>query len=72
MRRYINALGTKLGDKGINIAALNFRRHAAQGEFAEELVEVIDHGAGTVISFDGQRTEWVRREDGEWVERPSR
>ena len=32
MRRDINALGTKLGDKGINIAALNFRRHAAQGE----------------------------------------
>jgi len=37
--------------------------------FAEDLVERIDHGAGTVISLDGVDKEWVRLENGEWEER---
>lgn len=37
--------------------------------FAEDLVERIDRGAGTVISLDGVDKEWVRLENGEWEER---
>jgi len=38
--------------------------------FADELVEMVDHSPGTVISLDGQDKEWVRLPNGEWEERP--
>lgn len=38
--------------------------------FSDDLVEMLDHGAGTVMSLDGQDTEWVRLPSGEWEERP--
>ena len=37
---------------------------------SNDLVEVIDHSSGTVVSVDGQETEWVRLADGEWQEHP--
>jgi hypothetical protein len=36
--------------------------------FAPDLVEVLDHGAGTEITIDGVDKKWVRRADGEWDE----
>jgi hypothetical protein len=37
--------------------------------FAEHLVEMLDHGAGTVVSLDGSDSEFVRLPSGEWLER---
>ena len=37
--------------------------------FAEDLIETIDHGAGTVVTLDGVDKEWVRLPNGEWQER---
>ena len=37
--------------------------------FADELVETVNHSPGTVIALDGQDTEWVRLDNGEWQER---
>jgi hypothetical protein len=38
--------------------------------FSANLVELIDHGEGTVIRLDGMDTECVRLPNGEWLERP--
>lgn len=38
--------------------------------FSDDLVEMLDHGAGTVMSIDGSDTAWVRLASGEWEERP--
>jgi hypothetical protein len=36
--------------------------------FAPELLEFVDHAAGTEISLDGVSKKWVRSETGEWIE----
>ncbi len=36
--------------------------------FAPELIEFVDHGAGTEIRLDGVPMKWVRTEAGEWEE----
>jgi len=36
--------------------------------FAPELLEFIDHGAGTEIRFNGIPRKWTRDESGEWIE----
>jgi hypothetical protein len=44
---------------------------AARGEslwFAPDLIEVINHGAGTEITLDGVDKKWIRRADGGWDE----
>jgi hypothetical protein len=38
--------------------------------FDEGIVEIIDNGAGTVISLDGSSLEYVLDESGEWAARP--
>jgi hypothetical protein len=37
---------------------------------SEGLLEMIDCGAGTVISLAGSDTEWVRQANGEWTAQP--
>ena len=37
--------------------------------FVPDLLEFIDHSAGTDVKIDG--TEWIRTEDGDWEEFPS-
>ena len=32
------------------------------------LVEFIDHGAGTEVTFAGSPAKWVRQSDGSWVD----
>lgn len=39
--------------------------------FADDLVEQIYHAPGTVLSLEGQNTEWVRLPNGEWQEKSS-
>jgi hypothetical protein len=36
--------------------------------FAEDLLELIDHGAGTQIKLKGVSKKWTRSESGEWIE----
>ena len=38
--------------------------------FSDDLVEMLDHGAGTAMTIDGQDIEWVRLPSGEWEGRP--
>lgn len=63
----VSVIGSTAEDYAINV---HFDDLDEGFWFAEDLVELVDHGAGTVISLDGQQTEWVRLADGEWQERP--
>jgi hypothetical protein len=38
--------------------------------FAADLVEFVDHGAGTEFSLDGVDKKLIRRADGGWDEKP--
>ena len=40
--------------------------------FEPELLEFIDHGAGTEISLTGVDKKWTRTADGEWIEQPTK
>jgi hypothetical protein len=61
-------IGELRQDRALNV------RIEQRGEalwFAPELLEFIDHGAGTTATIDGAPQKWVRAEDGEWVESPT-
>src|SRR6185436_9990147 len=36
--------------------------------FASELLEFVDHAAGTEIRLDGVPKTWTRKKSGEWIE----
>ena len=36
--------------------------------FAPDLLEFVDHGAGTTVTIHGVPKKWVRTETGDWVE----
>jgi len=36
--------------------------------FSAELLELVDHGAGTEIRLDGVDKKWTRAADGSWIE----
>jgi hypothetical protein len=60
-----------IGDRGEDHAVnVHFEERDEGFWFAEDLVELVDHGAGTVVTLDGVDKEWVRLPDGEWQERP--
>jgi hypothetical protein len=63
----VETVGDRGDDHAVNV-------HSDEREegfwFAEHLIEVIDHGAGTVVTLDGVDKEWVRLPNGEWQERP--
>ncbi len=63
----VSVIGSSADDYAINV---HLEELGESIWFSEELVEMIDHGAGTVISLDGQETEWVRLANGDWEERP--
>lgn len=60
-------IGTLQGGWAVNV---NFEEREGEFWFAPELLELVDHGAGTVIGLDGSSVEFVRRADGGWDERP--
>ena len=60
-------IGEMRDDSAINV---HFDDSNSNFWFSAELVETIDHGAGTVVSLDGQDIEWVRLTDGTWEQRP--
>ncbi|MBS2006387.1 MAG: hypothetical protein JST01_05065 [Cyanobacteria bacterium SZAS TMP-1] len=38
--------------------------------FAENLIRLVDHGAGMELRLDGQDKKWIRTASGEWKEEP--
>ncbi|HEX3466808.1 MAG TPA: hypothetical protein VHT05_01780 [Candidatus Elarobacter sp.] len=38
--------------------------------FSEDLLEFVDHGAGTTVTLDGADKKWVRTESGSWEVHP--
>src|SRR5690242_3059337 len=60
-------IGTLQGEWAINV---NFEDREGAFWFAPELLELVDHGAGSVFGLDASPVEYVRRADGGWDERP--
>ena len=63
----VSVIGSLAQDHAINV---HFEETNADFWFSEDLLELVDHGAGTVIAIDEAETEWVRLQNGEWEERP--
>lgn len=60
-------IGTLHGEWALNV---HFEDREGEFWFAPELLEFVDHGAGTVIGLAVSPVEYVRRADGGWDERP--
>jgi hypothetical protein len=63
----VSVIGSTADDYAVNV---HFEALDDSFWFSEDLVERVDRGEGTVISLEGRDSEWVRRADGEWEERP--
>jgi hypothetical protein len=63
----VDVIGAASADSALNV---HFEERGESFWFAEELVELIDHNAGTTISLEGVDKEWVRLPGGAWQERP--
>ena len=63
----VSVIGATADDYAVNV---HFDELDEEFWFSDDLVEHVDHGAGTVISLDGQDVEWVRLSNGDWQERP--
>ena len=63
----VSVIGTITDDYAVNVF---FDELDEDFWFADDLVEQVDHGAGTVISLDGVDKEWIRLPNGDWKERP--
>jgi hypothetical protein len=61
----VSVIGSSADDFAVNV---HFDELNDSFWFSEDLVEVVDHGEGTVIRLDGQDTAWVRVADGTWKE----
>jgi hypothetical protein len=62
----IEFIGTSAQDVALNI---HFASRNESFWFAPELVQLVDHGAGTEVTLNGVNKKWVRRQDGGWDER---
>ena len=63
----VDVIGSRAEDFALNV---HFDELDEAYWFADDLVEFIDHGAGSVMSLDGVDFEWVRLPNGDWEERP--
>ena len=63
----VSVIGSPTEDYAINV---HFEEIEGKYWFATDLLELVDHGPGTVVTLEGQDREWVRLPSGEWVERP--
>lgn len=64
----VAVVGTLSEDCAVNV---HFEEFDEGYWFTEDLVELVDHAAGTVIAIEGQDTEWVRLPDGKWQAKSS-
>jgi hypothetical protein len=62
-----DVIGTPLKDYAVSVFIEDVQD---QFWFAEQLLEFVDHGAGSLARLDGVDKEWVRNTDGSWDERP--
>ena len=61
----ITVVGQLVGDYALNV---HFEGRTDTLWFTPELLEFVDHSAGTEITFDGVPKKWTRSASGEWVE----
>ena len=65
----VTVIGQLVGDYALNV---NFEGRKDTLWFAPQLLEFVDHGAGTEISLDGVPKKFTRNASGEWVESPQK
>jgi hypothetical protein len=65
----IAAIGTLQSDYAINVY---FKDRKDSVWLAPELVEFLDHGAGTEISLEGVPKKWTRDATGKWIEKSTK
>lgn len=65
----VEVIGEPKTDYAINVF---FESQKKSYWFASDLLEFIDHAAGTEVAFEGVRKKWVRAESGEWIEHPQK
>jgi hypothetical protein len=65
----IAVVGTLQSDYAINVQFVD-RQDSVW--IAPELVEFLDHGAGTEITLEGVQKKWTRGSSGEWIERSTK
>ena len=61
----VTVVGKLVGDYALNV---HFEGRPNTLWFTPELLEFVDHGAGSEISLDGVQKKLTRNENGEWVE----
>ena len=65
----VSVIGQLVDDYALNV---HFDGRKETFWFIPELLELIDHGAGTEIRVGGVPKSWVRSETGEWIEKPDK
>jgi hypothetical protein len=63
----VEVIGDVTRDYAINVF---FEEQDESLWFSPDLLELVDHGAGTEITLDGVDKKWTRTESGEWIESP--
>jgi hypothetical protein len=63
----VSVIGSAADDQAVNVY---FDELEEDFWFAETLIEMVGHGAGTVAGIEGSDFEFVRLENGEWEKRP--
>jgi hypothetical protein len=58
-----------IGPSGVDYAInVHFEDRKESFWFASELVEIVDHAAGSEITLDGVNKKWIRQSDSSWEE----
>ena len=65
----VPVVGASTQDHAINV---HFEGRSDTLWFAPELLEFVDHAAGTEIRLDGVPKKWTRSASGEWIEAPQK
>ncbi len=64
----VEVIGEVRDDYAINV---HFDGRDEDLWFADDLVEFVDHAAGTEIRYECVPGKWIRSSDGQWVEEPA-
>ncbi len=61
----VAVIGTLTQDYAVNV---QFEARSETFWFSSELLEFVDHAAGTEIRLDGISKKWTRSASGDWIE----
>jgi hypothetical protein len=61
----VEVIGKLAEDYAINVY---FEKRSESFWFAAQLLELVDHAPGTVITLKGVAKKWTRSADGSWIE----